>query len=258
MAQNVLGRFVWYDLMTTDLDAAQAFYTKVIGWGTMQWDGPMPYTMWTHAPKAPLGGLMTLPDEAKAAGAPPHWLAYVSTPDCGATVDKAVALGGKILKEPTEIPETGTFAVLADPQGVVFAVFQSTRGMPEDAPAEVKQFSWHELATTDWEGAFDFYAKLFDWSKTEDMDMGEMGIYRMYGFGQWPLGGMFNKPAEMPVPAWLYYIKVPDVNATVETVKAEGGQVLMGPMEVPGGSGDLIAQCLDPQGVAFAVHSSPA
>ena len=258
MAKNVLGRFVWYDLMTTDPDAAQAFYTKVIGWGTMQWDGPMPYTMWTHAPEAALGGLMALPDEAKAAGAPPHWLAYVSTPDCAATVKKAVELGGKVLKERTDVPETGTFAVLADPQGAVFAIYQSIGGMPEDAPAEVKQFSWHELATTDWEGAFDFYSKLFDWSKTDDMDMGEMGIYRMYGFGQWPLGGMFNWNAKMPVPAptWLYYIDVPDVATTVETVKAEGGQVLNGPMEVPGGG--IIAQCKDPQGVTFALHSNPS
>lgn len=256
MADTTLGRFVWYDLMTTDLEAAKSFYTKVIGWGTMRWDGPMVYEMWTRAPNAPLGGLMALPDEVKATGAPPHWLAYVSTPDCSATARKAVDLGGTVLKEPTEIPDTGLFAVLQDQQGVTFAIYQSKTGAPEDAPPEVKQFSWHELATTDWEAAFDFYATLFNWSKTEDMDMGEAGTYRMYGFGQWPLGGMFNKTKEMPVPGWLYYIKVPDVNATIETVKSEGGTVVNGPMEVPGG--DMIAQCLDPQGAMFAVHSSAA
>lgn len=253
MADNKLGRFVWYDLMTPDQEGAKGFYEKVVGWGTMKWDGPMPYTMWTHAPEAALGGLMDLPEEAKAAGAPPHWIGYVSTPDCAATAAKAEQLGGKILKEPTEIPETGTFAVLADPQGVVFAVYQSATGMPEDAPAQLKQFSWHELATTDYEAAFDFYAELFEWSKTEDMDMGEGAIYRMYGFGQWPLGGMYNKPAEMPVSGWVYYVSVPDVNAAAEVVKTEGGQVLLGPMEVPGG--DMIAYCVDPQGATFAVHS---
>ncbi|KPJ83974.1 MAG: hypothetical protein AMS18_17045, partial [Gemmatimonas sp. SG8_17] len=156
MAENKLGRFVWYDLMTTDKEAALAFYSKVIGWGTMEWDGPMLYTLWTHAPEAALGGIMDLPEEAKASGAPPHWLAYVSTPDCAATARKAVELGGKILKQPTEIPGTGRFAVLADPQNAVFAIYQSNVGMPEDAP-EVKQFSWHELATTDCDAAFDFY-----------------------------------------------------------------------------------------------------
>lgn len=256
MARNALGRWVWYDLLTTDLEAAKSFYTKVIGWGTMVWDGPMPYEMWTHAPKAGLGGLMVLPEEAKAAGAPPNWLGYVSTPDIAATAKRVVELGGKVIKEPTDVPDTGRFAVLADPQGAVFAVYQSAHGAPQDAPPEVKQFSWHELATTDPEAAFAFYAKLFDWSKTEDMDMGEDGIYRMYGFGQWPLGGIYRKRPEMPVPAWLYYIKVPDVKATVETVKQAGGTILNGPMEVPGG--DLIAQCMDPQGAAFAIHSAKA
>jgi predicted enzyme related to lactoylglutathione lyase len=256
MAPNTLGRFVWYDLMTTDLGAAQAFYTKVIGWGTMPWDGPMPYTMWTHAPEAALGGLMALPDDAKAAGAPPHWLGYVSTPDCAATAKKATELGGRVMVEPADIPGTGIFAVLTDPQGAVFAIFQSVSGMPEDTQPEVKQFSWHELATSDYKAAFAFYSELFDWTTTEDMDMGEAGIYRMYGFGQWPIGGMFNKPVEMPAPGWLYYIRVPDVKATVEVVKQEGGKILNGPMEVP--DGGLVAQCLDPQGAAFALHSTAA
>lgn len=256
MSESTLGRFVWYDLMTTDPDAAQAFYSKVVGWGTQPWDGPMPYTMWTRAPDMPLGGLMTLPDDAKAAGAPPHWLGYVSTPDCAGTVERATMLGGKVLVEPQEIPNQGTFAVLADPQGAVIAVYQSKSGVPEDAPAEVGQFSWHELAAGDWEAAFTFYSTLFDWSKTDDLDMGEAGTYRMYGFGKWPLGGMFNKPEAMPVPGWLYYIRVPDVNAAVEVVKSEGGTVFNGPEEVPGG--DLVAQCLDPQGAAFALHSTAA
>ncbi|KPK01375.1 MAG: hypothetical protein AMS20_13695 [Gemmatimonas sp. SG8_28] len=254
MAENTLGRFVWYDLMTTDPSAAQAFYTTVIGWGTMPYDGPMPYTMWTHDPGAPLGGVMELPDDAKAGGVPPHWLAYISTPDCASTVQQAVERGGVVHVEPREIPNEGMFAVLADPQGAVFAIFQAKSGIPVDAPPAVRQFSWHELAAADWEKAFDFYAALFNWTKTDDMDMGEVGTYRMYGFGQWPLGGMFNKPAEMPVPGWLYYVRVPDVKEAVEAVKREGGTVLNGPMEVPGG--DFVAQCLDPQGAAFALHST--
>jgi predicted enzyme related to lactoylglutathione lyase len=255
MTENTLGRFVWYDLMTTDPAAAQAFYTKVIGWGTMPYEGPMPYTLWTHEPGAPLGGVMALADEAKAAGAPPHWLGYVSTPRCAVTAEQAAKLGGRILVEPQEIPGQGTFAVLADPQGAVIAIYQSKTGIPVDTPAAIRQFSWHELATADWEQAFAFYADLFSWSKTDDLDMGEAGTYRMYGFGQWPLGGMFTKPKEMPASGWLYYVMVPDVNAAVERVKEAGGTILNGPEEVPGG--DLVAQCLDPQGAAFALHSKP-
>jgi predicted enzyme related to lactoylglutathione lyase len=242
--------------MTSDPAAAEGFYKEIVGWGTDIWEGgEMPYTMFTNAGTA-LGGVMLLPEEAKAQGAPPNWMAYVAVPDTGETVAKAKELGGMAYVEPTDIPNVGSFAVLGDPQGAVFAVFTSKEEAPDlDKPPAQGEFSWHELATTDHESAFDFYADLFCWQKTEAMDMGEAGIYQMYGCGAFPLGGMYNKPAEMPAPPhWLHYIKVEDVNATVEKVKELGGQVLAGPMEVPGG--DWIAQCMDPQGAAFALHSS--
>ncbi|NIR74645.1 MAG: VOC family protein [Gemmatimonadetes bacterium] len=87
------------------------------------------------------------------------------------------------------------------------------------------------------------------------MDMGEGNMYQMFHGGAHPLGGMFDRPDEMPgQPGWLLYIMVDDVNESVEEVKKLGGQILNGPMEVPGG--DLIAQCVDPQGAAFAIHST--
>ena len=252
------GRFVWYDLMTTDPDAAQSFYTKLIGWGTQAWDGgPMPYTMWTNN-DTPLGGVMTLPDEAKQAGAPPHWLAYIHRSDVDATVAKAEENQGKVLAPAQDIPKVGRFAVLADPQGAAFAVYtpaEETPGNP--GPPAIGEYSWHELNTTDHENAWGFYETLFGWKKGDAMDMGEMGTYQMYSAagGDIPLGGMFNKPKEMPGPPfWLYYVRVDDVHKSVEKVKELGGQVLNGPMEVPGG--DHVAQCMDPQGAAFALHST--
>lgn len=250
------GRFVWFDLMTSDPEAAKGFYTRLIGWGTQPWEGSdMPYTMWANGEK-PLGGLMELPAEAREAGAPPHWLAYVSVPDVDAAVARARELGGTVFHGPTDIPNVGRFAVLADPQGAVFAAYTSAgEGAGAAGPPAKGEFSWHELATTDAAGAFDFYADLFGWEKQEAMDMGEAGIYQIYGRGGVPLGGMFNKTAEMPgPPAWLYYIKVDDVTNAVEKLKELGGTVLNGPMDVPGG--DRIAQCMDPQGACFALHSS--
>ncbi len=249
------GRFVWYDLMTSDPDAAVGFYDKVIGWGTTQWEGSaMPYTMWTNG-ETPIGGLMELPQEAVDAGAPPHWLVYIGTPDVDATVSQAKKLGGHVIKAPMDIPTVGRFAVLADPQGAVFCVFAPESEAPgHEGPPQPGEFSWHELATTDHEAAFKFYNALFGWDKTEVMDMGEAGLYQMYGRKEVTLGGMFNKPSEMPGPPfWLLYVMVDDVNKAVETAKEHGGQLLNGPMEVPGG--DLIAQCMDPQGAAFAIHS---
>ena len=249
------GRFVWYELMTSDPAAARSFYTQLVGWGTQDWEGKVTYTMFTNNDQ-PLAGLMELPEEARQAGAPPHWIGYVSTPDTDKTLEQATGLGAKVLVPATDIPEVGRFAVLQDPQGVTIALLTALEEAPEhEGTPPVGTCSWHELATTDYGAAFGFYNALFGWDKTEAMDMGEAGTYQMYGRGDATLGGMFNKSADMPgPPAWLYYFAVADVNASAGHVKELGGQVLVGPIEVPGG--DLIIQAMDPQGAMFALHST--
>ena len=156
-----------------------------------------------------------------------------------------------------DIPTVGRFAVIQDPQSAVLALYTpADDASGHDGQPAIGEFSWHELSTSDYAAAFDFYSALFGWVKTETMDMGPGGIYQMYGCvpGQ-ALGGMFNKPADQPGPpaSWLYYVTVLDVHAKVEQVKQLGGQVLNGPMDVPGG--DIVAQCMDPQGAAFALHA---
>ena len=256
MSKIPLGRFCWFDLMTTDPDAATAFYGTVAGWGTTPFEGgPEPYTMWTNE-GAPIGGVLQLPPEASDAGAPPHWLAHISTPDITATVARAVTLGATVMTE-EDIPTVGSIAVLADPQGAVFSAFQPVDDVPgHDDPPRVGEFSWHELMTDGWEGAWDFYSTLFEWKKAEQVDMGDMGIYQIFGAGAHPIGGMMNRPPDTPMSAWIFSVRVPDVAAAIETVNELGGTLLNGPMEVPGG--DLVAQCLDPQGAAFALHATAA
>jgi predicted enzyme related to lactoylglutathione lyase len=250
------GRFVWFDLMAPDVEAAKAFYPADTGWGTQLWEAPgMSYTMWT-AGERPMAGIMVMPAEAAAAGAHPHWLAYVSVPDTDATVARAQELGAKVMVPPTDIPTVGRFAVITDPQGATIAPFTPAPGSmgPPEGPPAVGDFSWHELATSDHEAAFAFYSELFGWEKVSEFDMGpELGIYQLYGRGGTPLGGMMTKSAQMPgPPAWLHYARVADVNAAAEAVREHGGQILNGPMEVPGG--DWIVMVLDNQGTPFAVH----
>jgi predicted enzyme related to lactoylglutathione lyase len=260
MAQAVSrGRFVWHVLPTNDPKAAIKFYTRLIGWKTQAWDKDPSYTL-LLADSGPVGGIMPPPAEAKAAGAAPQWLSYISTPDVKATVDAAVRLGAKVYKPVTSIADVGQFAVLADPQGAVFATItpmssESPKQL-SDAP-QLGEFSWHELATTDQVAAFGFYQELFGWEKTEAMDMGPVGVYQIFGFGGKGMGGIYNKPTEMAAPPnWLPYAVVPDSKKVAEAVPAAGGKVLNGPMEVPGGG--LIVMCLDPQGVPFATHSIAA
>ena len=243
------GQFVWYDLMTSDLDRAVAFYTEAVGWGTQPWNGPAPYVMWT-VNGAPIGGVVPYTSEHAAAGVTPHWVAYVTVAEVDEAVAKTRKHGGTIVNEPRDIPDIGRIAVIRDPQGALIALFKPIAAMPTDESA-AGNFSWRELVTSDHEAAFEFYTDLFGWEKTSDFDMGPaMGKYQMYGHDGKAYGGMMNN-ASVP-PHWLCYIKVGEIKAAADRIKQLGGQVLYDPMEVPGG--DWVTACLDPQGAAFAIH----
>jgi predicted enzyme related to lactoylglutathione lyase len=248
------GRFVWYELLANDQSVATLFYTKVLGWTTETWKTPPgapPYTMWSNAGKS-FGGLMPLPDEARKAGAPSHWLGYVTVPDTDASLAQAKKLGAKALMGPMDIPEVGRMAVISDPQGAVITLFTpSMAGTEPPASPPIGNVSWHELATDDGKKAWDFYQGMFGWGKGDAMDMGLMGTYQLFTLGGPPIGAIYDRPPEIPVSNWLYYFRVANLDETIERTKAGGGKILNGPMDVPGGR---IAQCMDPQGAAFALH----
>jgi predicted enzyme related to lactoylglutathione lyase len=254
-APSLRGRFIWYELMTSDPAAAISFYTRVVGWKVEAWADMPEYKMWV-GPRGPLGGVMTIPEEAKLMGAPPSWLAYIGTPDADATAAQAVRLGGKVLKPAMSVPTVGRFVVLADPQGAVFAAFTPETPMPMDMKAKPGEFCWHELITTDTEAGFRFYSELFGWEKTDSMDMGPSGTYQMFGWTGVSQGGVYRKPAEMQAPpSWMHYTEVPDVRKVTPKIKELGGLVIMGPHQIPGGGWITIA--IDPQGAAFALHEAP-
>jgi len=253
-SQSHRGRFVWHELLTTDTKAAEGFFTKVAGWTAKPFD--QSYTLFMTGTRN-RAGLMALPPEARNMGAPPHWESYVATPDVDETAKQAVALGGKVLKAPSDIPNVGRFAVLQDPQGATFAIFKGTGEMPVDDKPAIGDFSWHELATSDWKAALAFYKNLFGWQETDAMDMGPQGKYQMFGLDGKTMGGIYNAGPQQPGgKSWLAYIRVPDAKKTAATITKLGAKVINGPMEVPGG--DLIAQGLDLQGIPFAVHSLKA
>jgi hypothetical protein len=256
---DILGRFVWHELVTTDADAAGEFYPQVTGWEAHPWEKDPSYTLWM-TPQGPMGGVMSLPGDDEDAEAPPHWLPYIGTSDIDATVKAAQRLGGRVEKDITEIASIGRFAVLSDPLGAMFAVLEPEEGSSSanrnGAAPQVGGFSWHELSTSDHEAAFEFYQELFGWEQDGAHDMGgEMGTYLMFSHGGAQIGGMYNKPSEASGTAsWLCYVSVKAASDAADAAKAAGGQVVNGPMEVPGG--DVIVQMVDPQGAAFAVHES--
>jgi predicted enzyme related to lactoylglutathione lyase len=247
------SKFVWYDVMTTDMKVAEAFYRKAIGWETK--DSGMPGHAYTllSAGTTMVGGMMPIPEEAARNGATPVWSGYIAVDDVDAYAGKVKAAGGTIHRPPADIPEVGRFAVAADPQGATFILFQpnSAEGPAPVPPGTPGHIGWHELHAGDGGKAFDFYEKLFGWTKTDALDMGPMGVYQLFATGGDAVGGMMTKMPQEPRPFWLYYFQVDKVDAAVDRIKRGGGKILNGPMEVPGGQ--WIAQATDPQGALFAI-----
>jgi hypothetical protein len=253
---EVRGRFIWHELMTTDPSAALLLYPRVVGWEVNPSLQDPSYTLMTLG-GVPRAGVMRLPEEAAAMGAPPNWTSYIGTPDVDATARQSEDLGGKVLRSPMDIAGVCRFAILQDPQGAVFAAFQSLGFPTPDSTPGRGDFSWHELASSDSESAFEFYAALFGWERTESMEMGPMGVYQMFGHGGPSVGGMYTVPRDLGVPShWLPYALVADSHRAAAAMEAGGGRVISAPMQIPGG--DWVAKLVDPQGAVFAVHSLQA
>jgi hypothetical protein len=245
------GQFVWYEHLTHDAEAASAFYQHVVGWSAAAADIPdaPPYTI-LSAGERPVAGLMTFP-EGCGTGSDPGWVGYVSVDDVDAFVAKVEALGGTLHVGPMEIAEVGRFAVVADPQGAVFALYTSAcEGPPPPAMGTPGLAGWHELWAKDGAAAFAFYAELFGWTKTEAFDMGPSGVYQLFATATEAVGGMMTAEAGVST-GWLFYFNVPELDAAMARVLDKGGKVAFGPQEVPGGM--WIIQCHDPQGGEFAL-----
>jgi predicted enzyme related to lactoylglutathione lyase len=253
MADSARGRIVWYELLTTDMKAAEKFYTAVVGWTVAPFEGaPEPYDMWMRNAQVPTGGVMKIP---QGMNFPPHWAMYVAVDKLEDAVAQIEKLGGSSLSPVIDVPEVGRMRTMLDPQKAAFSVYEASTPQQPDAPREVGDVSWHELMTTDADAALKFYGQIFGWQESSAMDMGPMGKYHIFKGGSYDLGGMMNKPPEMAQvpPHWGIYFRVPDVDAAAERVKSNGGKILNGPMEVPGGS--RIVNCQDPQGAHFSLHS---
>ncbi len=250
------GDFVWYELLTTDPTGAAAFYHEVVGWNAQPSGmSGMDYTMLLAGEQA-VGGLMQMPPQA--GGMPPLWFGYVGVDDVDAAAESLVAAGGAVHRAPWTIEGVGRLAVVADPHGAVFNLVHSDMMQPSASMAP-GHIGWHELQAGELEPAFTFYADQFGWTRDQALDMSPMGIYQMFrspgAASGMPTGGMMTRLPQVPHPFWLYYFAVPDIDAAVARVQAAGGEVMNGPMEVPGGA--WILQGRDPQGAIFALVAPP-
>lgn len=242
------GDFVWYELCTSDPEAASAFYSAVIGW-TVQKSGlaGIDYRL-AGVGDRQVAGIMTLPSEQRPSRA--TWFGYIAADDVDAKVAEVTAAGGSVHRPATDIPAVGRFAVVCDPHGAVFMLFKGAGTPP---PLEIMQtgsVGWHELHTADLEAGWDFYERLFGWTKAGTHDMGPLGGYLLFQTSAAVVGGMFTD-RDTPRPHWLYYFAVDDIDAAQARLKAAGGKLRSGPHQVPGGA--WIVHAEDPQGAVFAL-----
>ncbi|MBV8896210.1 MAG: VOC family protein [Acidobacteriaceae bacterium] len=252
--ESAASTFCWYELHTPDAAAAEAFYQPVLGWATRDAGMPDRKYVLVSAGDVPVGGLLEKPARAFELGDKPAWVGYIGVGDLGESCERLQKAGGTVHRAAEDIPGVGRFAVVGDPQGAVFVLFQPADGVtPPERPGNCTPGMpvWHELAAPDSDSNFQFYAGLFGWTKVSELDMGPGGMYQMFAAGAGPIGGMMSLMNGAQKSAWLFYFHVPEIAAAMDSVEQHGGKVVYGPAPVPGGA--LIAHCLDTQGALFGI-----
>lgn len=245
---NAHGEHIWYELLTSDPDAAGAFYTDVLGWSIAPagMEG-IDYRIISAPDGMAVAGLMKMPD---GMGDGPIWLGYVGVDDVDRTVAELEAAGGQVHMPAVTMEGVGRMAMVADPQGAVFYVMRGESGERSEAFADrTGHAMWNELATSDPDAAADFYKRLFGWTKGGVMPMGEMGDYQFIHHGEAMIGAIMPLVMGRERPIWTYCFGVDDIDAAHARVKEAGGTPDEDPMEVPGGA--YVFSARDPQGAHF-------
>jgi len=253
------GAFSWPELGTTDQKAGAAFYASLFGW-TIN-DQPMgpgeTYTMFEMRGK-PVAAAYTLRPEERQSGAPPHWNNYVTVKSADESATKAQSLGAKVLAPPFDVMDVGRMAVLQDPTGAVFQVWEPKRHIGAMITNEPGALCWTELTTSDLRAAESFYSNLFGWTAKRSNPAAGMEYMEMNNQGE-PGVGMMPKPPQLPphVPSfWMPYFMVANVDASADKAKQSGGKLMVPPADIEKvGRFSVVA---DPQGAVFAIFAPAA
>jgi predicted enzyme related to lactoylglutathione lyase len=233
------GRFIWRDLMTSDPEKSEAFYTSLFGWTINPVDmGPGGVYKMLRNGEKDFGGIGPLDDSS----VPPHWVSHITTPNVDETTSKAAGLGATVLSPPMDIPNVGRFSVLRDPEGAVFSSFSDSTGQyaPEGTTYSDSQtpggVTWNELTTPDPVAEASFYSQLFGYTiapqgtGTETYTILARGTPEPHNFE----AGVFHKLPQSPVSAWIIYFNVPDIDKALDDLGKLGGQNISGIIPIPG------------------------
>ncbi len=253
--EHHVGKVVFVELVTPDLAAAKRFYGGLFGWTFRDINaGGTAYAEVMLAGQ-PIAGLFqrTVPAGEHRQSA---WLTYFSVQDVDAATETALHNGAKLLFSPHSFPDRGREAVLADPQGAVFALLASASGDPPDLLVDPGQWIWSSLITRDPATDAAFYQKLFNYSVFA-LPPGQHGQHFILASGGYARASVNSLPASRPDahPHWLNYVRVENATATAARVAALGGRVLVAPRAER--NGGTIALVADPLGAVFGLLEWP-
>ncbi|HEX8691161.1 MAG TPA: VOC family protein [Longimicrobium sp.] len=251
-ATHAPGTFCWVDLSAHDAAAAKRFYPALLGWSVNDMKyGEAEHEVYTmyEVDGRQVAASAAMGEDQKGMGVPPFWLSYVAVENADETAARAAELGGTVMAGPFDVLDAGRMAIVQDPTGAVFALWQAGRHQGAGLLGQPGALCWNELGTADPARARDFYTSLFGWGAQE---METVAPYTMFAQGEQMVGGMYQLSPDMQMPpCWLPYFAVDDADATAERVRELGGQVLMGPEDIPGIGRFVLIQ--DPQGAFFYV-----
>jgi hypothetical protein len=245
MTMSNTGKFVWFEYVSGDTQKAKGFFGELFGWATQE--VPMPegkYEMIASGGRT-IGGYMETPK-----GAPPeaHWLTHLRVVDAKATSERVTSLGGKVLKPAFKVADFGTMAIVSDPHGGAFALWQPAK-VEETPEPTTNTFSWNELGSSDPAASVAFYSAIGGFT-SKAMEM-PTGAYHVLEAGGQPRAGVMAKMMPEQPHAWLPYVQVASADKTTEKAKKLGATVIVPPTDVPNvGRFSILA---DPQGAAIGI-----
>lgn len=247
------GEFCWFELNTTEPEAAKAFYGRLFGWTFRDEAAPdgSAHSIAFLGDK-PVGGLHRMGEPQRAAGVPPHWMPYAKVADVDEAVQRAVGLAAKVIVPPFDVTDQGRTAVLLDAVGGVITLWQARKlaGVAR-LPGAPGTVAWVQLAARDVAEASRFYSALFGWTpKNQPIGPTQFTTFHL---GELLIAGLATmlEGAEHPPAAWMVYFAVDDCARALAIAETAGGQVLFPPMDMPGvGRFSMLA---DPQGAVVGV-----
>ncbi|MEQ1831559.1 MAG: VOC family protein [Candidatus Eisenbacteria bacterium] len=252
---HAIGTFCWPELATSDAEAGKKFYAALFGWQIEDQDmGPHGfYTIFKHKGVDVAAGFKLMPDMVKM-GVPPNWGAYIAVENADASAELAKSLGGQVVMGPTDVMEHGRLAVITDPQGATFTVWQAKKNIGVGILNEPGSLGWTQLNAKDPEAAKKFYSALIGWKVQDDPMPAAMGggHYTTWLKSDGPAGGMMAMPPDAPAPShWLSYFAVANVDESAAKAASLGGLTYVPPTDIPGTG--RFAVLADPQGAVFAL-----